>query len=332
MKNIRFYTFLILINSVLLTSACSANIFVNLKDHEKNVKIEEEGDLENNNIITQTEINEGVIAKVNGIPLTTKDYNAKLQSCKSMYGEEYVDELQQQASRDNYIDKTILDNMISDLILLEAAEKSEIQISSDGLQENFKSYKTRFSSDEEYRSFLEFNGMTETYLIEELRKDYIINQYFNIIMDTFDPTDDELNELFLKNNIGQLVEASHILVNTEDEAKMVLDELNNGVRFEELAKKYSIDGNKDKGGELGYFSYSDMIKEFSEAAFLMNVGDISGPVQTEFGFHIIKVTDRKTDATVSSESSKDSLIENYKNDKYKEYIRNLKNEAVIVEK
>lgn len=330
MKNIRFYVLIILINSVLLT-ACSTNIFVNLKDDEKNVKSEEEGS-ENDNTITQTEINEGVIAKVNGIPLTMKDYNAKLQSYKGMYGEEYVAELKQQASRDNYINETILDNMISDLILLDAAEKSEIQISTDEIQENFKSYKNHFSSDEEYRSFLESNGMTEDYLIEELRKDYIINQYLNLVMDTFVPTEDELNKLFLENNIGQLVEASHILVKTEDEAKMVLAELNNGVSFEELAKKYSIDPNKDMGGELGYFSYSEMVKEFSDAAFSMNVGDISGPVQTEFGFHIIKVADRKTDGTVNGESSKDSLIENYKNDKYKEYITNLKNEAEIVEK
>ena len=89
------------------------------------------------------------------------------------------------------------------------------------------------------------------------------------------------------------VRARHILVNTEQEAKQVLDRLNKGEKFEDLAKQYSLDGSKEYGGDLGYFSAPEMVPEFSKAAFALKPGEISQPVKTDFGWHIIRVEDRK---------------------------------------
>jgi peptidyl-prolyl cis-trans isomerase C len=89
------------------------------------------------------------------------------------------------------------------------------------------------------------------------------------------------------------VRARHILVNTEQEAKQVLDRLNKGEKFEDLAKQYSLDGSKEYGGDLGYFSAPEMVAEFSNAAFALKPGETSQPVKTDFGWHIIKVEDRK---------------------------------------
>jgi peptidyl-prolyl cis-trans isomerase C len=89
------------------------------------------------------------------------------------------------------------------------------------------------------------------------------------------------------------VRARHILVGSEKEALAIVDKLKAGAKFEDLAKQYSLDGSKDYGGDLGYFTAPEMVPEFSKAAFALKAGQISAPVKTEFGWHIIKLEDRK---------------------------------------
>lgn len=89
------------------------------------------------------------------------------------------------------------------------------------------------------------------------------------------------------------VRARHILVASEQEAKDILAKLAKGDKFEDLAKKYSLDGSKDYGGDLGYFTAPEMVPAFSQATFALKVGETSQPVKTDFGWHIIRLEDRK---------------------------------------
>jgi len=89
------------------------------------------------------------------------------------------------------------------------------------------------------------------------------------------------------------VRASHILVSSVNEANHILSELKTGKKFEELAKKYSACPSRENGGDLGFFGKGQMVKEFEDAAFALNQGEVSGPVRTEFGYHIIKLTGKK---------------------------------------
>jgi peptidyl-prolyl cis-trans isomerase C len=99
------------------------------------------------------------------------------------------------------------------------------------------------------------------------------------------------------------VEARHILVTTEDDAKAIKAQLDGGADFATLAKEKSIEpGAKDSGGELGYFTQDKMVKPFADAAFAMKVGEVSQPIQTQFGWHIIKVEDRRKAAKPTLES------------------------------
>jgi peptidyl-prolyl cis-trans isomerase C len=91
----------------------------------------------------------------------------------------------------------------------------------------------------------------------------------------------------------QEVRARHILVKTEDEAKAVIAELKSGADFAELAKKKSTDPGASEGGDLGYFPKDEMVPEFAEAAFKLDKGQISDPVHTRFGWHVIKVEDKR---------------------------------------
>lgn len=90
-----------------------------------------------------------------------------------------------------------------------------------------------------------------------------------------------------------MVKASHILVSSLEEANKVISELKNGKEFGELARKYSICPSGKQGGDLGFFSKGQMVKEFEDATFSLEVGGVSGPVKTQFGYHIIKVTEKK---------------------------------------
>jgi peptidyl-prolyl cis-trans isomerase C len=89
------------------------------------------------------------------------------------------------------------------------------------------------------------------------------------------------------------VRASHILVSTEQEAQNLLNQINSGVKFEKLAKKHSQCPSCKKGGDLGFFGRGRMVPEFDNVVFSMQKGQVSQPVKTQFGYHLIKVTDMK---------------------------------------
>ncbi|MEE8359619.1 MAG: peptidylprolyl isomerase [Candidatus Omnitrophota bacterium] len=91
----------------------------------------------------------------------------------------------------------------------------------------------------------------------------------------------------------QLYRASHILVDTMEEASQISDKLTAGALFEELAREYSKDVTSKRGGDIGYFSSGQMLPEFEDACIKLKIGETSGPVKTQFGYHIIKLTDKR---------------------------------------
>ncbi len=103
------------------------------------------------------------------------------------------------------------------------------------------------------------------------------------------------------------VHARHILVPTEEEAKAIIVELKNGADFATLAKEKSKDPGAANGGDLGYFTKDQMVPEFAEAAFKLDKGQISEPVKTQFGWHIIKVEDKRIKPTPTFEQVKPQI-------------------------
>jgi peptidyl-prolyl cis-trans isomerase C len=91
----------------------------------------------------------------------------------------------------------------------------------------------------------------------------------------------------------QEVRASHILVATEDEAKAIRAELDGGADFAALAAQHGTDGTKEQGGDLGWFTMDMMVPEFAEAAFALEPGQVAGPVQTQFGWHLIRLAEKR---------------------------------------
>lgn len=115
------------------------------------------------------------------------------------------------------------------------------------------------------------------------------------------------DEMAAKTSQMDEVHAAHILVATEKEANDILAQIKAGKSFEELAKTKSLDNNKDRGGDLDYFSKGQMVKEFEDVAFSLNPGEISNPVKTDFGWHIIKLLDKRKKQPLTYDQAKGSL-------------------------
>lgn len=106
------------------------------------------------------------------------------------------------------------------------------------------------------------------------------------------------------------VSARHILVESEEKAKEIKEKLKSGGKFEDLAKENSKDpGSKDNGGDLGYFTRGQMVPAFEDAAFNLAKGDVSDPIKTQFGYHLIKVEDKRAKAPPAFEVVKDRILQ-----------------------
>ncbi len=125
------------------------------------------------------------------------------------------------------------------------------------------------------------------------------------------------------------VRARHILVKTEQEAKDLVKQLKGGADFTELAKKSSDGPSAQTGGDLGYFSRGQMVKPFEDVAFTLQKGQVSDPVQTEFGWHVIKVEDKRNRPVPSFDEVKDQLLASLIQNKLKTVVQDLRGPAKV---
>ncbi len=125
------------------------------------------------------------------------------------------------------------------------------------------------------------------------------------------------------------IRARHILVGSEKEATEIIAKLQAGEKFEDLAKQYSLDGSKDYGGDLGYFTAPEMVPEFSKAAFALQAGGVSAPVKTDYGWHIIKVEDRKMGAAQPFDQVKVAIRNVLMRKKVTEVLEQIRKESKI---
>lgn len=137
--------------------------------------------------------------------------------------------------------------------------------------------------------------------LDQMKKSLLSQYAVNKLLSPITVSDEEAKAYFEAHKdefkAKESATASHILVSTEEEANNILAEINGGMDFADAARKYSSCPSKDAGGVLGEFGRGQMVPEFEDAVFNMNIGEISSaPVKTQFGYHIIKVTDKK-DAT-----------------------------------
>lgn len=204
-----------------------------------------------------------------------------------------------------------LELMISDEIIRQEAEKADIKITQEEIDAEMAVYEENYGGAEGLAAAIETSGMTMEDLENEMKTYLKIEK---LIGPDIEITDDAIQTYFEENKaaLGQSaqVEASHILTETKEQADEVAKKLADGGDFAELAAEYSIDtATAENGGELGSFGEGEMAAEFEQAAFAMKQDEISEPVETEFGFHIIKVTGKTEAAEATLENSKEQIKE-----------------------
>jgi peptidyl-prolyl cis-trans isomerase C len=146
-------------------------------------------------------------------------------------------------------------------------------------------------------------------------------------------TEDEIKAVYedeaKKLKETERIRARHILVASEKEAQAVAAKLAKGEKFEALAKQFSLDGSKDYGGDLGYFSAPEMVPAFSKAAFALKKDEVSPPIKTDFGWHIIRLEDRKQGAAQPYDQVKSAIRNVLVRQKVQAKLASLKDSAKV---
>ena len=138
--------------------------------------------------------------------------------------------------------------------------------------------------------------------LNNARKEILASMAISETVKTVEVTEEDMKSFYEENSNyfekGATVSAKHILVKEEEKCQEILEEIIAGKVFEEAAQQYSTCPSGQKGGDLGEFGKGQMVKEFEEAAFAAEIGQVVGPVKTQFGYHLIKV-EAKNEATVT---------------------------------
>lgn len=186
-----------------------------------------------------------------------------------------------------------------------------------------------------YSDALEGNLEKEDEFIEvfnEMKKSMLQQYNLRKMFNKVTLSEEEIKEFYEENkslyNKPEMVKASHVLVDTEEKANEILKEITEGLSFEDAAAKYSSCPSKENGGALGQFGKGQMVKEFEDAVFAMEVGQISKPVKTQFGYHLIKLTDHQPAKTADFEEAYQQVKDNCFAVKQENVYKNRKDELI----
>ncbi|NLG79414.1 MAG: foldase [Firmicutes bacterium] len=238
------------------------------------------------------------VAKVNSTSITWKEFHSALEK---------------QSGRQ------LLAKMIREELMKQGAARYNIQVTDEDVAAEVDELKAQFGSDAGLEQALSQYGMTLDDLRDQIRTNLLLEA---IASKDVTINDDEVKKYYEEHKDEfkepEQVRARHILVKDEKTAKEIEKELAGGADFAELAKAKSEDpGSKDKGGDLGYFERGAMDPAFEKAAFALKIGETSGPVKSSFGYHIIRVDDRKPERIPPLEEVRSEVVKRLKREKAK---------------
>jgi peptidyl-prolyl cis-trans isomerase C len=287
------------------------------------------------------------IAVINGVVISQEQFNKELTI--------HLDRISRQGRQVSdaqmaELKKDVLDGLIEREVLYQQSRKAGIKITDQAVDEQLAAIKKRFPSEEDYKKALSAMNLTEDEVKSQIARGLAIRELINQeIMSKIKVSDEESKAYYDANpqlfKQPEQVKASHILIKVEADAtdaqkaearKKINDiqqKIKNGGDFAELAKQYSEGPSNVRGGDLGYFSRGQMVKPFEDAAFAMQPNEVSDVVETRFGYHLIKVYDKKPEQTVAYTDVKEQIGERMKQEKAEkeaaQYVEQLKKDAKI---
>jgi peptidyl-prolyl cis-trans isomerase C len=243
--------------------------------------------------------NAAVVAKVGTLEITDEDVDTRLKQIPPQYKATYASE----AGR-----KMLLEQLVQEkLIYIQAG-------------------KEKYDTNAEVQKQL-----------EKAKQRLMVGQYITDVFKNIQVTESELKTYYDENKAmfvqKEQVKAKHILCKTHEEAAAARERIIKGESFEEVAKTVSIGPSAPKGGDLGWFEKERMVPEFANMAFSLEIDTVSDPVKTQFGYHLIKVYEKKAAGTKSFAAAEAelerTLIGNKQKERMDEVIRKVKEENLV---
>jgi len=287
------------------------------------------------------------LASVNGKDISQADLDKEMNRFEGQMGlsGQPPDPAQREA-----IKKKVLDNLIQRELLLQESTRLGIKVGDEEVSQEMTQLRGRFSSEEDFGNALKRLKMTESELKEEFSRRMIVKKMIDeVIASKVEITAEETKKFYDNNpnyfQAPERVRASHILVKLDPKAteaekgaarkKMedILKRVQKGEDFAAVAKESSDCPSASKGGDLDFFQRGQMVAPFEEAAFSLKPGETSGIVETQFGYHLIKVDDRKESGVIVYDEIKVNIESHLRqqkvNEKYAAYMEELKSKAKV---
>ena len=289
----------------------------------------------------------GTIAVVNGSVITQEDFDRELDRVQKQLLNmgKHVNDSQMPGLK-----KELIENLINQELLYQESQHKGIKIDEETVNEQVMIMKKRFSSEAEFKSALTEANLTEAAIKTQIARGLAIEQLIVTCVSKKVTVLAQEIKSFYENHPNlfkqpEQVRASHILIKVdpqgdegkrakaEKKIKEIQTKLQKGEDFATLAKELSECPSKAKGGDLGYFSRGRMVKSFEDVAFALKPNEVSEIVETKFGYHLIKVADKKPEMTTTFEEVKDKLGKYLKQQKLKKeissYVSELKEKAKV---
>jgi peptidyl-prolyl cis-trans isomerase C len=287
------------------------------------------------------------VAEVNGSVITKAQFDSEMSRVNARL--EVAGQTPSTSQREE-IRKEVLKNLIDRELLLQESARKKITVDDPSVAEQIESLKKRFPGEGEYKEWLTMIGFSEEELKSRIKEEMAIKRLVDEeIVAKIAVSEKEAKEYYDNNpnsfSQAEQVQASHILIAFDQKAgapakeaarkkiEEIEERLKKGEDFSALAKEFSQCPSSEKGGDLGYFERGQMVPPFEDAAFALEPGTVSGIVETQFGYHLIKSVDKKPATTILYSDISEQLQQYLKNEKVKKetpiYLSNLKAKAEV---
>jgi len=246
--------------------------------------------------------------------------------------------------------KRVLEGLINVELLYQEAQKQGTEVSDEAIKKQLGNVKSRFPNEDEFKKSLSKMNVTESLLISHIKRALIVQQFIDEkYAQSVTVSEKETRAYYDANPAAfkqpEQVKASHILIKVSPQAdepqkaaarkkiEVAQQRVKKGEDFAAVAKEVSQGPSGERGGDLGYFRRGQMMKPFEEAAFALKPGEVSVIVETSFGYHLIKLFDKKPEGTLAYEEIKDKIQPYLKQKKVREqvdlYVAELRGKAKV---
>lgn len=277
-----------------------------------------------------------LIAEVNDTSISYQQWQNAFMNSISRYDNQTLSNMTDETLA--FLKNNVTEQLINSTLLFQYAKEQKITIPAEEINDEIDLIKNNFDSEEEFNEALRRNDLTINQLKDSLKNQMMIERAMEQEYEKIDITEEEIFQYY-EDNKDYFFEPEnrkirHILVENREEAENILNQLNDGlVDFDKLARDKSICPSSEQGGDLGYITRGQMVKNFEEMSFSLEIGEISEITQTEYGYHVIKCDDIQKEHQLTFEEARENiknmLLSREKNEIIEILLANLREDANI---